>query len=253
MVVLLVVLVLVGGALLAAVISGRDAAVIAIVSASPRPVATPIATPRPTPTPVPRPTAAPTPTPAPTPTQKPRPGSGADLCDPILGFACRLDAGTYQPSRFAPEIRFVLGDGWSTSTWESDLIVLTRTEGNLTFAGTIAEVFPSGDASDPPGSARGLIETFIGTDGVAAGRPVDEKIDKRKTTFVDLAPTGPDRVPLFGTSTQTFYLEPGGTTRVVVIDAKGGPFVLAIEPAQDSTLEAILPTAGRVADSVQFR
>ena len=53
-------------------------------------------------------------------------------------------------------------------------------------------------------------------------------------------------MPLFGTSTQTFYLEPFGTTRLIVIDGDDGVLVIAIEPAGDSTLESLLPEANRV-------
>ncbi|MEO8570536.1 MAG: serine/threonine-protein kinase [Chloroflexota bacterium] len=250
MVVLLVVVALVAGAFAAAVLSGRgDPGAIALVS--PSTLRTPTPTARPTPTPTPTPT--PPPTPAPTATTARPPGVAADLCDPILGFACGLGKGAYEPSRFSPSIRFVLGDGWSASVWERDLIVLGRKEGNLTFAGAIATVYPSGSPTDPPGSAAGLVETFIGTDGVAAGKPASQRVDKRKATVVDLAPTGPDRVALFGTSTQTFYLEPSVTTRVTVIDGKDGPFVIAVEPAGDSTPAAILARTGPVVKSLQFR
>jgi hypothetical protein len=88
---------------------------------------------------------------------------------------------------------------------------------------------------------------------VAAGRPRAIQIDKRTAFSVDIAPTGPDRLALFGTGTQTYYLEPVGTTRMVVIDGEGGPVVLAIEPIEDSTLEAILREANRVAGSLRFR
>jgi hypothetical protein len=60
-------------------------------------------------------------------------------------------------------------------------------------------------------------------------------------------------VPLFGTSTQTFYLEPVGTTRLIVVDGDDGVLVIAIEPAADSTLESLLPEANRVVSSVRFR
>jgi hypothetical protein len=60
-------------------------------------------------------------------------------------------------------------------------------------------------------------------------------------------------VPLFGTSTQTFYLEPFGTSRLIVIDGDDGVLVIAIEPAADSTLESLLPEANRVVSSVRFR
>ena len=148
---------------------------------------------------------------------------------------------------------FKLRDGWSTSVWESDLIGLDRQEGGLTFASGLISVYPNGNATDAPRSARLVAESFIDTDGVAARRPKAGQVDKHKATIVDLAPTGPDRVPLFGTSTQTFYLEPFGTTRLIVIDGDDGVLVIAIEPAADSTLESLLPEANRVVSSVRFR
>ena len=71
------------------------------------------------------PTAVPTvkpikaPTPVPKATPKPAAGAARDLCDPIFGFACGLEKGTYTPSRFKPAIQFKLGDGWSTSVWKA--------------------------------------------------------------------------------------------------------------------------------------
>ena len=183
---------------------------------------------RPTAVPTVKPTKAPTPVPKATP--KPAAGAARDLCDPIFGFACGLEKGTYTPSRFEPPILFKLRDGWSTSVWESDLIGLDRQEGGLTFASGLISVYPNGDATDAPRSARLVAESFIDTDGVAARRPKASQVDKHKATIVDLAPTGPDRVPLFGTSTQTFYLEPFGTTRLIVIDGDDGVVVIAIEP-----------------------
>ncbi|HEV7604389.1 MAG TPA: serine/threonine-protein kinase [Candidatus Limnocylindrales bacterium] len=253
--VLVTVLALVGGALMVAAASGRDdAAGLAIASPSHRPVPSSAATVRPTatatPAPTPTRTAKPTATPRPTPKQA---GGVRDLCDPILGFACRLDAGAYEPSRFAPAIRFTLGSGWSASAWAADLIALGRSEGNLTLASAIRAVYPSGQAMDPPRSAKGLVETFIGTDGVAARRPVNQHVDKRRATLIDLTPTGPDRVALFGTSTQIFYLEPSATTRIIVIDALGGPMVIAIEPVGASTLENVLPATNPTVKSFRFR
>jgi tRNA A-37 threonylcarbamoyl transferase component Bud32 len=248
--VLLAVAAVVVGALFVASRPGRgDAAGIVVASPSRTPVRTPVATPRPTT--IATPTAALTQ--APDPTVKPRAGAAANLCDPILGFACRLDAGSYEPTRFSPPIGFTLGDGWSTSLWASDIIVLGRPEGNLTLAGAIKSIYPSGDAADPPRSARALVETFIGTDGVAAGRPADGRIDKRKATIVDLAPAVPDPVALFGTSAQTYYLEPSGTTRIMAIDGKAGIFVIAIEPTDRSTLDAFLKAADPVVKSLRLR
>ena len=242
-----------GGLFVASLPGGVDPGIVALATTTPKPTRTPRPTARPTPVPVLAPTATPTPTPVPKPAIKPPARGARDLCDPILGFACGLEKGTYEPSRFQPPIRFKLRDGWSTSLWEADLISLGRPEGNLTFASGLLGVYPNGDATDAPRSRRSLIETFIVTDGVAAGRPHDIRVDKHRATVVDLAPTGPDPVALFGTSSQTYYLEATGTTRIVVIDNDGGPIVLAIEPLQDSTLEAILGEADRVVDSIRFR
>ena len=60
-----------------------------------------------------------------------------DLCDPFFGVACGLDAGTYEPTRFEPPIRFKLGGGWSVADSQPDLIALARDEGPLTFASAI--------------------------------------------------------------------------------------------------------------------
>jgi serine/threonine-protein kinase len=252
MVVLLVVVAVVAGALLVAAMSGRgDAGGLGLASPSPRVTAAPTPSPQPTPTPSPNPTPAPKPTPKPPPNTPTR--GARDLCDPFLGIACGLDPGTYEPSKFAPPAHFVLGAGWSVSVSEPDMFVLDRTEGSMTFASGITAVYPHGVATQAPTSAKSLVETFIETDGVAAGKPAQGHVDKRKSTVVDLAPTGPDRIALFGTSTQTFYLEPVGTTRVTVVDGADGPLVIAVEPAENSTIDAIRKVADPVIKSFAFR
>ena len=254
--VLLVVAVVVVGALLVAALPGGDTGGLAVATATPGPTATPAATARPTatvrptPRPTPRPTAAPTA--APRITARPA-GDTGDLCDPILGFACGLGAGRYEPSGFTPAIRFALGDGWSTVLAERDIIVLGRDAGVLTLASGLTAVYPSGDAKQAPGTARGLVETFITTDGVAAQKPSTGRVDKRRATIVDLSLTSPARLALFATSDQTYYLEPHRTTRVIVVDGRDGPLVIAIEPADGTNLETILPAASSVIDSLRFR
>jgi len=253
--VLLIVVAVVAGALVVAALPGRTG--LAVASATPPPSAgptrTPTATLRPTQTAAPTPTRAPKPTVAPKSTPKPPSTGAADLCEPFFGFACGLDKGTYQPSAFVPPIRFVLGDGWSTATSEPNLVTLTRGEGGLTIASGISSVYPSGSASKAPTSARGLVETLIVTDGVAAGKPTERRVDKRKAIVVELATTGPGRIALFGSGDQLFYLKPSGTTRFIVIDGKTGPVVIAIEPGADSTLESIAPAAEAVVKSLRFR
>ncbi len=257
LILLAVVAVVVAATLLASMPGRDDLGGLAVASGSPKATRTPAPTPRPTvrPTSIPAPTPKPTPkpTPVPKPTPKPQAGAISDMCQPFLGIACVLGAGTYEPSGFSPAVRFKLGDGWDVATSQAALLALTRDEGVLTLASGISTVYPSGDAVTAPSSAGSLVETFIGTDGVAAGRPDGLRIDKRRATAVDLAPTGPDRVPLFGTGDQTFYLEPDGTTRIIVIDGKDGVLVIAIEPSQDSTLESILKPAQPFVTSLRFR
>jgi hypothetical protein len=176
-----------------------------------------------------------------------------DACGPFFGVSCGLDAGTYEPSHFVPAIRFKIGSGWSVADSRSDVLALARDEGRLTFASGITTVYPSGDPADAPATARLLVEAFIGTDGVAAGKPADRKIDKHKATTVDLSPTGRDRVALFGSGSETFFLEPNGTTRLVVVDTDAGPLVIAIEAAPDRQPAAIVKVATPVVSSVRFR
>lgn len=171
----------------------------------------------------------------------------------MFGFACGLGAGMYQPATFEPGVSFRLGDGWSATLREPDIISLSRPEGVLTMAGTLAAVYPSGGAETPPGSGRAIAETFVETDGVAASRPKVDRVDKRRATVVDLSATGPQRLPLFSTTDQTFYLEPDDTTRIILVDARDGILLIAIEPAQGGRLEDILPIANAVIDSLHFR
>jgi len=257
LVVLTAVAAIVGGGLLLAALPASDNGTAAIVSPSPKasktpaPTATPRPTPRPTPTPAP--TAKPTSTPAPPQPTPRQAGTLGDLCQPILGFPCGLGAGLYQPATFQPAVSFRLGDGWSTSLYETDIVSLTRAEGGLTFAGAVSAVYPSGGQDAAPRSARAMAEVFVETDGVAASRPGAGRVDKRRSTVVDLSPTGPDRVALFSTAKETYYLEPHGTTRLIVVDGRDGVVVLAIEPSDAQMLEDVLPVANQVIGSLRFR
>jgi hypothetical protein len=176
-----------------------------------------------------------------------------DACDPFFGVACGLDAGTYEPSHFVPAIRFKLGSGWSVTDSRSDVLALARDEGRMTFASSITTIYPSGDPAPAPATAHLLVESFIETDGVAAGKPADRKIDTHRATTIDLSLTGQDRVALFGSGSTTFFLEPNGTTRIVVIDSDAGPLVIGIDAAPDRQPSAILKIALAVATSVHFR
>jgi hypothetical protein len=61
-------------------------------------------------------------------------------------------------------------------------------------------------------------------------------------------------VDLFATATSVFHLEPDRTTRVVVVDLKGGRTALiAIEPGDGSELREILVTADPAAGTIHWR
>ena len=218
-------------------------------------VATP--TPRPTPTPSPSPT--PTPQPTPTvpatvaPTAVPE-GEVADLCEIFFDIPCGLGSGRYSPSRFRPRFEIELGDGWSNAAHTADIVELTRTEGAMTFAGKLTEAYPNGRKIEPRARAREIIEAFLATDGVGATDPAEVKIGGRRGFSTDLAPRDDKRVALFATEGSTFNLEPNRTTRVVVVDLKGGgTALLAIEPNNDFKLADILETADPAAATIRWR
>jgi hypothetical protein len=248
----------VGGALfVASRPPGSDAGVAAAsasVAPTPRATATPTTTP--TATATPKPTAKPTPKPTAKPpaTPKPRPGAGTpDVCGPIFGIACGLDAGRYAPATFEPAIRFDLRNGWSTIAQSPQQVVIGRREGTLTFASGIDTVYPNGDAARAPNSARGLVETFITTDGVASSDPADRKVDKGRARVVDVWPSGRGRLPLFGSGEQVYFIDASGPTRVVAVDAHDGPLIITMQASDGSSLDDLWPEAKRVIDSIRFR
>ena len=252
---LLALLGIVGGAVIVAALPGSPRS---LASASPAAViATAPPTPAPTPKPTPRPTPTPSPVPTPSPTAAPTAvpeGEVADLCEIFFDIPCGLGPGRYEPSRFRPRFRIDLGDGWSVATHRQDIVALTRNEGTMTFAGQITEAYPNGKTIDPRSEARDIVEALIATKGVGATDPSNVKIGGRKGLSLDLAPTGNERVALFATEGSVFNLEPDRTTRIVVVDLKGGGTALiAIEPADGSKLADILDTADAAAASVDWR
>jgi hypothetical protein len=218
-------------------------------------VATPTPRPTPTPSPTPSPTPLSTPTVPPTvaPTAVPE-GQVADLCEIFFDIPCGLGSGRYSPSRFRPRFEIELGEGWSNSAHTADIVELTRTEGAMTFAGKLTEVYPNGRTIEPRAHARDIIEAFLATDGVGATDPAEVKIGGRRGFSTDLAPRDDQRVALFATEGSTFNLEANRTTRVVVVDLKGGgTALLAIEPNNDYKLADILESADPAAGTLRWR
>ena len=248
---------IVGGAIAVAALPGGSRTLDSGSPASEAAVETPTRTPKPTPTPSPTPSPTPKPTPSATPTPSPTPvaeGATADLCEIFFDIPCGLGAGRYAPSRFRPAFDMELGDGWSNAAHREDIVVLTRPEGTLTFAGGLRQVFPRGKPGEPSTHARDLMESFIATDGVGATKPKGIRIDRRRAYSSDLQPVGRTRVPLFSTDGSTFNLEPDRTTRIVVVDLPGDDtIVFAIEPSDGYELRDILETADPVAGSINWR
>jgi serine/threonine-protein kinase len=248
---------IVGGAIAVAALPGGSRTLDSGSPASEAAVETPTRTPKPTPTPSPTPSPTPKPTPSATPTPSPTPvaeGATADLCEVFFDIPCGLGAGRYAPSRFRPAFDMELGDGWSNAAHREDIVVLTRPEGKLTFAGGLRQVFPGGKPDEPSTQARDLMESFIATDGVGATKPKGIRIDRRRAYSSDLQPVGSTRVPLFSTDGSTFNLEPDRTTRIVVVDLPGDDtIVFAIEPSDGYGLRDILETADPVAGSINWR
>jgi serine/threonine-protein kinase len=255
---LLALLGLTGGAMLVAALPGAGRPAPAaepsqalLVTPTPRTTAEP--TPAPTPEPTPTPEATPEPTPEEEAPTVP-PGVVADLCETFFDIPCGLVAGRYAPSRFEPPFDIELGDGWSTAIHRGDLVSLIREEGAMTFAGPIREVYPGGEADEPRARARDLIRAFISTEGVGATQPATVRIGGRRGMSTDLAPSDDERVALFSTESSTYHLEPDRTTRIVVMDLRGGRTVLiAIESRGDHDLRDILETADPAAGTIRWR
>ena len=207
-----------GGLFIAALPDPDDPGSVALASATPRatraPSPKPTARPRRPPTPDPTP-APPSATPKPNPTPSPPPARCANLCEPFFGIACGLDKGTYAPAAFSPAIQFKLGDGWAVRPPTPDLVSLTRDTGRPHLRRLDRHRLPERRRRARADVGPRLVETFIGTDGVAAGKPKNQKVDKRAGGRSSTSPpTGRDRIALFGTGDQTFFLEAGGTTRI---------------------------------------
>jgi len=254
---LLALLGIVGGSIAVAALPGSGRPLDSGSHASEAAIATATRTPRPTPSPTPTPTASPTPKPTPSATPSPTPvaeGDIADLCEVFFDIPCGLGAGRYSPSRFRPAFDVELGEGWSNAAHREDIVVLTRPEGTMTFAGGLRQVFPGGKADEPSSRARDVMESFIATDGVGATKPKGIRIDRRRAYSSDFQPVGTKRVPLFSTDGSTFNLEPDRTTRIVVVDLPGDDtMVVAIEPNEGYELRDILDAADPVAGSIDLR
>jgi serine/threonine-protein kinase len=246
------------GAVAVAAFPGTGTGTLAIGSDTPTTSPEPDPTPIPTPDPTPSPTEAPVeptpdPTPTPTPDETAPPVPAADLCEPIFGFPCGQDAGYYGPSRFVPAVTFDLGDGWSTGLHSQDRVALDRPEGRLTFLGDVTRVYPKGSEVEATGTMRKVINRIAATDGTTSSKVRGLSIDGHDGFSVDLTTDGNQILPILGMGEETVYLQPGATTRFVLLEAGDRTLALVIEPFAGASLQDILATADDVAGSIDLR
>jgi hypothetical protein len=245
------------GAVAVAAFPGTGTGTLAIASdppASTEPDPTSDPTPDATPTPSEAPIEpTPEPTPDPTPGETAPPVPAADLCEPIFGFPCGQDAGHYGPSRFVPAVTFDLGSGWSTELHGQDRVALDRPDGRLTLLGDVTRVYPKGSEVEATGSLRKVIDRIAATKGAKPSKVRGLTIDGRDGFSVDLTTRGDEILPILGMGEETVYLQPGATTRFVLLEAGDRTLVLVIEPAAGATLQDILATADDVAGSLDIR
>jgi serine/threonine-protein kinase len=197
------------------------------------------------------PTEEPAATPDPGPTARPA-VDGADLCEPLLDLPCGLDAGRYAPARFDPPFALTIEDGWSTSTYRPNVVVLSRPQGFFSFISGVRTIDPEGAAREAGAKARPFIESIVTMDGLAATKPARVRIDKRRGFSTDVSPTGSERRALLATDEVTYYIEPDRTTRVVAMAVGKSLVVIVIEPGDDADLEGILDTADVAAGTIDW-
>ena len=163
-----------------------------------------------------RPRASPTPTPTPSPEAPTEPpGRGArDLCDPILGFPCGLESRDLRAVALRAVVPIRAPRRLVDLALGADLDrARPARRAGLTFAsGLIATSTRTATRRGATLAARDLVES-VHRDrwGRPPASPHDIRVDERRATRRPTSPrSDADRVALFGTSTQTYFLEPTG-------------------------------------------
>jgi hypothetical protein len=165
-----------------------------------------------------------------------------------------IRAGVFRPDGFAAQFEVTLDSGWFAVLAEPDIVSLGRTEGWLTFASDVVEVFRDGESTTSRGRPRDLVSEFAALDGVAATKPTDVRIDRRRGLSIDLTLSGAERAPLFGTADATYFLEPDRTTRIIALDAgRGTTVVIVIEPSDGTSLATLLAITDPVLAGLKWR
>ncbi|MFL5778259.1 MAG: protein kinase domain-containing protein [Chloroflexota bacterium] len=241
---LAILVLLVGGGFVVATSAGRRAA----DAGEPTPSPSAAHTPKPTRSPTPRPSRSVRPSPSPTPSPTPTPSPAT--CTPALELPCALPAGTYTPTRLRPSITFPIERGWTVRRYTPSLFVLANNAGLLTFGGDVGTTYVDGRATTVK-RASDLVEAIRGSANVVAEGATE--VDGRDGTELEVTAPASARVRLFDLGADSFYLEPGEPTRLIVLDVHGTILAIASEPARGRTTADIRAVTDPVIEALTLR
>jgi hypothetical protein len=202
------------------------------------------------PTAVPSATAAPSlepasVSPAPTPTDAADPSATA--ADPI--GTGPLAAGTYETTRFEPQLTLTLGDGWTALFQDdSDEVTLERS-GQIAFKITrVTRVVDpgTGQAVDVPDDLVAWVQQH---DSLTVGRPRELEIAGRSASSVDASAV--DTVQLFAYDEGNMRL-PGGVSGRFHVVPLDGPDLTVLVLAPASSFDEAIRLAQPILDSIRI-
>jgi hypothetical protein len=192
-------------------------------------------------TPTPRPTEQPTaqftftPTPEPTATSPAPTGAEIALDVPEAGGTVALAAGNYRTSRFQPEARFALGEGWSAAFDTARFLQLYR--GGDPAANCICLINPDavidpagGDEKPLPGGGPvdGLIEWLTSNPKLKTSNPSSLQVGNLPGRQLDVQlASGSATVDYLSAGEQTFSVRAGERQHLIVLNFREAPLIIA--------------------------
>jgi hypothetical protein len=200
-------------------------------------------------------------------------GAASPLADAAPGEA--LPAGRYSDASVGRELTFTLDEGWMTAAITGSAgFVLTRHEPNspyLAITPFLGQVFPAAcakDGDDPEAFMKGvtdiettaasLVDHIASHPAITAGQPVPIKVAGYEGLQLDISAVKVDEacmppwawlwaLPEVG----DYHLNDGEVARIIAFDADGQVMVAVMEAFPDADLEAFLPEAMAVLDSLE--
>lgn len=170
---------------------------------------------------------------SPTPAQG---GEEAALEIPEAGGEVTLAAGNYRTSRFQPQARFSVGDGWSASLDTPRLVQLFR--GDDPEANCVCLINPDGVVDDNDqvvalpgaGTVDDLIEWLTGNSDLATSNPSSLQVGNLsgRQLDVELSDDAPgDEVDYLAAGSERFAVKSGERQHLTVLDYRGAPLIIA--------------------------